>query len=715
MPWSTSNNHPNPQLTTNTCSKALERFVRDPSLLAVATEASSHPSGLESLYAQPYVYSGGGLGNIEECPLQTCLAGGTSRDSITFAAVCVPAECTALDLSASDFCASLELVSEGVNNTISEEYLTLHKRIAEVGKFLGTGWTCGEYHVPWDPWTAGPYVFVATIVMVLAVVGTYVIPRRHRRNDFDLEVQLAAQHHELAQEEDYQEEKKEQGFYPAPKQIEHASSFWSAWNMVTHFEALGRQRQDTAALDGLRVASILWVIFGHLMAIQSSSGGGYNNPADFLPPHGFTTTWQGQLLFASRFAVDTFLLISGYLVVHVLTKLNPRGSTDNVWKQYVTTVPGLLMHRLLRILPLYGMTLGFYTQIAPHLGSGPFWHQWEGLLEPCREYGWTNLLFINNFVPFDKPNTATCFYHSWYLAVDVQLFILAPLLVYTYKQNARHGKLVTSLLLGASIGTTMYLAWVRKWSLNTFDGAGVARFDVEAYAKPHVRAQVYLAGMLLSMKHQRRRNGMATWKHRIGMFMALLLLAIVTFGTVTGAYVRRPCRYTEWPMLDDCGSIWSPEATFWYAATSRAAWAFAVCVIVDLCIRQRGGAVGAFLSLKCWTPLSHLSFGAYLVHPIVIFVWQLGNTQKETFRFLETGMNYVAVCVVSFGAALLLVLVVEFPCAALTKLYVSRRYLTRSSDKSELEVDMRHLLPKMTRLSHHYGSLECGDNEMHHR
>ena len=208
----------------------------------------------------------------------------------------------------------------------------------------------------------------------------------------------------------------------------------------------------------------------------------------------------GQLLFASRFAVDTFLLISGYLVVHVLTKRHTSQVTS-VCKKYCATLPGLLLHRLLRIMPLYVMTLGFYTLIAPHMGSGPFWYQWEGLLRPCREYGWTNLLFVNNFIPFDLPNTATCFYHSWYLALDLQLFLMAPLLVYAYRKNKTYGQLLRPLL-ALSILTTLYLGWMRKWSLNTFDGTAVARYDVEAYAKPHVRAQAYLAGMLLAMRHE---------------------------------------------------------------------------------------------------------------------------------------------------------------------------------------------------------------------
>ena len=197
-------------------------------------------------------------------------------------------------------------------------------------------------------------------------------------------------------------------------------------------------------------------------------------------------------------------------------------------------------------MPLYAMTLGFYVFIAPHMGSGPFWYQWEGLLEPCREYGWTNLFFVNNFIPFDLPNTATCFYHSWYLALDLQFFLVAPLLVYAFCKNKTIGKMVTASLLGASILTTLYLGWMRKWSLNTFDGTAVARYDVEAYAKPHVRAQAYL-GRNASCHETSKLDDICREEEEprgnihVCMIMALSLLAVVTFGTVTGAYARRPC------------------------------------------------------------------------------------------------------------------------------------------------------------------------------
>jgi peptidoglycan/LPS O-acetylase OafA/YrhL len=150
-------------------------------------------------------------------------------------------------------------------------------------------------------------------------------------------------------------------------------------------------------------------------------------------------------------------------------------------------------------------------------------------------------------------------------------------------------------------------------------------------------------------------------------------MTLVTFGTASGAYARRPCQYKEWPQHDQCGSLWSPSLTFWYTALSRTVWTVSIGVVMHLCLgRSRGGNLASsILSWKCWTPLSQLSFGVYLIHPIVIFVWQLADREKQVFRLLTFGMDYLSVCVVSYVAALAAALLVEFPCAALWKDYVA--------------------------------------------
>lgn len=702
MPWSSSDQYgkTNPKLTTAACSRALTDFFFDRMTLSIALESSSHPTGLSSLFGQPYVWAGGGLGNMDECPLQTCLAGGTSRDSLQFASVCLPEDCTALDLAADDFVEKLTLSSQSnAQNPMVEEYVTLHRRMAEINKFLNTGWTCGEYKVPFHVFPfGGLYILVSTVLIALTVSATMLQNKINRRKKNDETViDLQAEHF-------FQEEKKESLVVEIPSSEPKPDPWYMAWNVQSNLQILTKRREDTACLDGLRVGSIFWVVLGHVMAIQSSSGGGYSNPKEFLPPSGLTTTLLGQLLFSARFAVDTFLLISGYLVVHVLCHKMPRSDfSQKFFTRYFKTIPFLLLARVFRILPLYGMFLGFWTQIAPHLGSGPFWYQWESFLIPCREFGWTNWLFVNNFFPTNLGNTQTCFYHSWYLALDLQLFLVAPLLVYWYQESPRWGKIATATLMALSIGSTMYLAWVRNWSINTFDGAAVARFDVEGYAKPHVRAQAYLAGMLLGMILKDREVSMLglrkSWKTRLSMIAAIGIFLVVTFVTVTGAYARRACRYQEWPELNECGSMWSPFATFWYAGTSRALWSLSLGIMIYLCLQGAGGLLNQFLSLPCWTPLSHLSFGVYLIHPIIIFTWQFGNRQKEPFRLLTFTMNYISVCVVSFGLALLFSLAIEFPCANLSKRIFKKRKQVKAPDDHEL------LLHKDEFHSRGYGSV----------
>jgi peptidoglycan/LPS O-acetylase OafA/YrhL len=754
-----------PVLTSAECTAALETLFSSNSpenrfLLAVATESSSHPAGLPSLVAQPYRYAGGGLGSPDECPLETCLAGAAGgvvrRDSLTFAAVCMVPQCTAYDVAAADFVATAERALERTVEKrgsrddenayeLGREYVTLLRRTAEINEFLGTGWTCGSFVVPFQYWPyGGPYCVAAAVLLLLSLAATLARERAQRRRivpascwngrrcrtgrgkqrslpasrgrgEVEMEPTVEEETTSLLLLENGtassvisrsslmnghgREEANVEKESPKVTQKTNAPDdpFWSAFDVSTHLRRLVAESPgETACLDGLRTGSILWIVLGHCMAIESSSGAGYSNPSNFLPPTGLTATVPGQLLFSSRLAVDTFLTLSGFLVVYVLNKKLPRSSENSqrtVVGRYFGSLPTLLVARLVRILPLYAVVLGFYTQIAPHLGGGPFWHQWLGLLQPCRDYGWTNFLFVNNFWPADTAVTNTCFYHSWYLAVDMQFFAVAPLLVFWYQANEKRGMNATLLLFASSVGVTAYLSYVRRWSLNTFDGAAVARYDVEAYAKPHVRAQAYLAGMyvamlLLRLQHRERFHRRRRWtaRHRLAVVVALTSMAAVTFGTATGAYARRPCTYQEYPGQDPCGSSWSPTTTFLYTAFSRTVWIVAVAVLLYLCVGcspigkdQKGdrSIVGSILSWRCWGPMSQLSFGVYLIHPIVIFVWQLGDREKQVFRLLTFGMDYLAVCVVSYVAALLTAVTVEFPCAALWKNYSSSR---RTSD-----------------------------------
>lgn len=728
--------------------------------LSVATESSSHLTGVRSLNAQPYYYAGGGLGNVDEClslntneedPLvHACMAGGTSRDSLTFASACVPVACSAKDVWANDFPERVAMAGYKSNTAFTKtnnsyisdheveyqellsEYVTIFGRIAKIGEFLGTGWVCGEYVVDWEPFPSTMWCSAMLLCTIFTILGTRKMRRRRRRrrtkeNDnrtkgeaFQSESISAvdwrqSSNSEIEQVECYLHDNVSNGgSSPASTSSSSSSStmssatenddaiwnwFWSAWDIRAHIDRLTHQRVDTACLDGLKVGSTLWVIGAHVMAIQSSTGAGYLNPHDFLPPNGFTTTFLGQLLFSARWAVDTFLIVSGYLAALVLQRKLKNDSDGNSRWMLVLKV---IIFRVIRIMPLYVCCLGFWMFLAPHMGSGPFWYQWEHFLEPCRQLWWTNLLFINNFWPIGAPTEANCFYHSWYLAVDVQLFCLfAPWLVLVFQSSPTKARKTTLVLWLASVVGTAVLAYTQGWSVNSLDGYSVGIFDVEGYAKPHVRATSYLAGIFVAFWPRRQRRRLLKSKGRLApqggnnwaMVLVLVVLAALSFGTVLGAYSRRACTFAESPLEgDDCGSLWSPSVTFLYTAFGRAAWSICIAVLLHLCIlgRESQGTssstknigeedeeedneisvtsiVQKTLSWRIWTPLANLSFGAYLIHPIVIYLWFLGGREKVTFRLFTYAMEFCSITVVTFVASFAVSVLVEFPLGLLLR------------------------------------------------
>ena len=720
---------------------------------------------------------------MDECPLQTCVAGsvGHYNNRLVFASLCVIPECSAHDVAAPDFPAAVQRASRAAaksDPTLAKYYADAVQRMHQVNKYLDTGWTCGEFVVPWRPWPLGvPFLILVAFFLASVLYASQLSSRKtstscptsrqeETQKSCEKKALLKYSSTTFDQDEDDEEKKSEttssptitpstsastlslcwrslspsssSSSFPTSENntasstssspwnfIDSSSSsppttFWSAFDARSHLRKLVQPPPpETAILDGLRVGSMLWIMLGHVMAIISSSGAGYANPQAFLPPHGLTNTVLGQLLFSSRLAVDTFLVISGFLTVHVLVQKLPQCQPDcptsvaspSPLRRYLVNLPQLLLARVVRIMPLYAMCLLFYTQVAPQLGGGPFWYQWLALLKPCHDYGWTNLLFINNFWPLDQPITNTCFYHSWYLAVDMQLFLAGSFLVFWYQARRSSATAGTALLWLGSVVITAILAAIRRWSVNTFDGAAVARYDMEAYANPCIRAVAYLTGMYLAMilprEKLRQRSPWRPFHHAI-IILTVGIMVFITFATALGAYARRPCRYQDWPQKDECGSTWSFTTTWIYTSASRAVWCLCVGILIYLCLGRpaQGNPVASILSWQCWTPLSHLTFGAYLIHPVVIFIWQMGDRSKETFRLESFGMDYISVGVVSYVAALVAALTVEFPCAALWKQWTATRSRVNTANKHQTSSTRRSDSPEdQQQLQVVYGSV----------
>ncbi|KAJ8021720.1 Nose resistant to fluoxetine protein 6 [Holothuria leucospilota] len=135
----------------------------------------------------------------------------------------------------------------------------------------------------------------------------------------------------------------------------------------------------------------------------------------------FTYRYNSTAL--GTYSVDSFFVLSGLLVTYLtLKELQARNGKINWFLYY--------FHRFWRLTPAYMVTIAIWTSLTIHIGVGA--GKEERLryeLQTCQDYWWTNLLYINTLPPFPGSQGGGCAGWSWYLANDMQFFIISPLFI----------------------------------------------------------------------------------------------------------------------------------------------------------------------------------------------------------------------------------------------------------------------------------------------
>lgn len=150
-------------------------------------------------------------------------------------------------------------------------------------------------------------------------------------------------------------------------------------------------------------------------------------------------------------AVQTFLVIGGFLTAILFMVRMERDNSSS----FALFLRGIIC-RYIRLAPLMIFTILMHATWLYRLGSGPFWDRINfAEREFCRENWWTNLLFLDNYINVERK----CLIHSWYLAADFWLRILAALCLIWISKKPSNKNWIISAVLGVSaiaIGFTVY-------------------------------------------------------------------------------------------------------------------------------------------------------------------------------------------------------------------------------------------------------------------
>lgn len=428
-----------------------------------------------------------------------------------------------------------------------------------------------------------------------------------------------------------------------------------------------------SCLNGIRVISISWVILGHTLVfiLQAQAS---ENIASALGR--WLDNFAFQAISNAFLSVDTFFFLSGMLLAyHTLKKMKETGGKIP-WLWYY-------IHRYIRLTPTLALLIVVLTFLLPNLNQGPVWFRLDMTIGFCKSYWWSDLLYINNFV---QGGLKDCVSWGWYLANDMQFFIISPLFIIPLFWFPVLGMIALAVACAASFITTSVLVYQNDFQPGFFlslagvivGGSGTSLasnldFQKMVYVKPYCRIPPYLVGIAMGhficeIESRRRRIKLSPVFAAAGWAIAGGLGMAVIYGLYDAN------RGASTPTM---------AASIAYNSLYTFTWAIALCWVVFACHYGYGGFINDFLSWSFWVPLSRLTYSTYLFHPVVIYVYSFAQAVPFHWSMITYVYMFASFLFLAHVLALLVTLTLEFPVGNLEKMLRGASTRERSGQRSK--------------------------------
>lgn len=196
-----------------------------------------------------------------------------------------------------------------------------------------------------------------------------------------------------------------------------------------------------------------------------------------------------SFVIAADLFVDVFFWMSAYLASYfLLIRLKEGQGSFRDWR----TILRIYLHRIMRLLPTYMFALFFFWKFLVLFGGdGPMFYMYSTLTECSRFWIW-HLTFLNNVIPWSSDDT--CMPWTWYIANDMQFYLLVPLLTFLYYNRRRHFYYMFGGLLGICKLIQMIIILVNDLSVSYFTYND--EYWTIYYVKPYSRLPVFLIGVI---------------------------------------------------------------------------------------------------------------------------------------------------------------------------------------------------------------------------
>eukprot|EP01083_Nonionella_stella_P147985 467760_1 len=468
-------------------------------------------------------------------------------------------------------------------------------------------------------------------------------------------------------------------------EVNNSSLFLSCFNIQDIWASLkavrGKGKTQYNFLDGIRVWSMSWVVFGHSFLFYIYAGS--SNSSTMIPSPGgrldYTYTIQQfymMLIDYGFYSVDSFFFLSGFLAAFSVYRQIKKYSKRQVIQQGCLWIPLAYLARILRLVPMMMYITAIQWQLSDQLSGGYHVTTRSMYTEYCDD-GWYMILFFyaNIYLSKNHAEALNCMGHLWYIQCDMQMFLVLPWILLLFAINKYVGLAASIVPIFICVFLRLFYGFYYNFGANELWPAYPVKnggdYNDDSYMKPWTRMSVYFIGVAAMLLFIMIDEECARLKKRFWLtkpwYYGCLLFSCFTLASLV-----------FWPyqdVKDAPDGRWSLFANQIYYALSRPAWGFGLALL-SFAFKYKStengekSVIKTLLSLEVYQPLGKLTYTMYLLHLLVYAWWAMDLEQPLYYDKWQEVLLYLGIWLIVAIFSVILWLFMEKPISNLTTAFM---------------------------------------------